>query len=54
MKFVMLANILIMGIYATCVTYAATYFNDPKILWWYVLLTVIGFTYKTRGAEDGK
>ncbi len=51
---VMLANMAIMVTYAVCVTYAATHFNDPKILWWYVLLTLIGFTYKTKKDDDGK
>ncbi len=54
MKTVMLANIVIMSVYAICVTYAATYFNDPGILWWYLLLGVLGFSYKSGGAEDGK
>ena len=49
MRVIMLANMVIMGTYAACVTYAAIHFNDPKILWWYVLLTCIGFSYKTKG-----
>lgn len=53
MNAIMLANMAIMGTYAVCVTYAATHFNDPKILWWYVLLTLIGFTYKTKKDDDG-
>lgn len=54
MKTVMFANMMIMAIYAVCVTFAATYFDNPKILWWYVLLTLIGFSYKSGGEEDGK
>ena len=48
MKIVMLANMVIMATFAVCVTYAATYFDNPKILWWYVLLAFLGFTYKSR------
>lgn len=48
----MLANIVIMSIYTMCVTGAAIYFNNPKILWWYVLLALLGFSYKTK--TDGE
>ena len=54
MKSVMLANAAIMTTYAVCVTCAAVCFDNPKILWWYVLLCFIGFSYKSGGAEDGK
>ncbi len=54
MKTAMFVNMAIMTIYAVCVTYAAVYFNNPKILWWYVLMTLIGFSYKSGGTEDGK
>jgi hypothetical protein len=53
MNAIMLANMAIMGTYAVCVTYAASHFSDPKILWWYVPLTLIGFTYKTKKDDDG-
>ena len=51
MKNVMIANAVIMSVYAMCVTYAAIQFDNPKLLWWYVLLTVIGFSYN-RKADD--
>lgn len=54
MKSVMLANVAIMTTYAVCVTCAAVCLDNPKILWWYVLLGFIGFSYKSGGAEDGK
>ena len=54
MKMVMLANIAIMSTFAVCVTYAATYFNNPHILWWYLMLGFLGFSYKRRSDEDGK
>ena len=45
---VMIANAVIMTSYAVCVTCAAIHFDNPKLLWWYLLLTVIGFTYKDK------
>ena len=48
MKAVMIANCIIMSTYAVCVTCASAYFNDPSILWWYLLLAVIGFSYKAE------
>jgi hypothetical protein len=54
MNAIMIANTIIMSVYAICVTYVAVRFNDPGILWWYLMLGVIGFTTKERGAEDGK
>lgn len=52
MRAVMIANIIIMATYAICVTFAAVHFNDPSILWWYLLMCVIGFSYKS--GSDGK
>ena len=49
MKFVMLANMIIMSAYSVCVTFAAIHFDNPKLLWWYLMLGVIGFTYKSKG-----
>ena len=48
MKFVMIANIVVKSVYAVCVTCAAVYFHNPKLLWWYVLLMLIGFTYERK------
>lgn len=52
MKAVMLANIAIMTTYAVCVTYAAIHFNDPSILWWYLMLGFMGFTYRKGGTTN--
>ena len=52
MKAVMIANTVIMSVYAICVTLAAVHFNNPGILWWYLMMGVIGFTYKS--GSDGK
>jgi hypothetical protein len=48
MKAVMIANTIIMSTYAICVTFASIHFYDPKILWWYLMLGVIGFTTTER------
>lgn len=52
MKAVMIANSVIMATYAICVTFAAVHFNNPGILWWYLMMGVIGFSYKS--GSDGK
>ena len=52
MRVVMIANTVIMSVYAICVTLAAVHFNNPGILWWYLMMGVIGFTYKS--GRDGK
>ena len=53
MKTIMLANTIIMSVYAICVTCAAAYFNNPVILWWYLLLMLIGFTGKEKTTKGG-
>lgn len=52
MKTVMFANAVIMSTYAVCVTLAAIHFNNPTILWWYVMLCFIGFTCKSKEGKD--
>lgn len=37
--------------YIVCVTKAAMYFNDPKILWWYLLVLIIGYSFKGSSAK---
>lgn len=54
MKTMMLANTIIMSVYAICVTCAAAYFNNPGILWWYLLLMLIGFTGKEKTTKTTK
>ena len=55
MKSVMTANIVIKSMLVVCVTVAACFFAEPKILWWYTLLPLVGYEYKTeRGDSDGK
>ena len=52
MTAVMIANSVIMATYAICVTFAAVHFNNPGILWWYLIMGFIGFSYKS--GSDGK
>jgi hypothetical protein len=52
MNALMIANMIIMTTYAMCVTYAAVHFNDPGILWWYLLLPLIGFTSTERKTDN--
>ena len=48
----MVANAVIIAVYVVCVTYAATFFDNSKLLWWYVLVTCIGFTYTHRQEKN--
>lgn len=52
MNAVMIANTIIMSVYSICVTCAAIHFDRPGILWWYLLLAAMGFTYKTKKEND--
>ena len=54
MKSVMTANIIIKTVFAICVTAAACYFGNPVILWWYMFIPLLGYSYETkRGENDG-
>lgn len=48
-KFILL-NIVLDVSYIICVTRAAMYFNNSRILWWYLLVLLTGFNFKT-GAQ---
>lgn len=50
LKFVMLGNIIIKCTFFVCVTVAAVYFGNAKILWWYVLALFINYGYRHEGA----
>ena len=54
MRAVMIANTIIMATYAICVTFAAVHFNNPVILWWYLMLGAIGFNYKSGDDKKEK
>lgn len=42
----MIANIFIEVSYVVCVTFAAIHFENARLLWWYLLALVIGYTFK--------
>ena len=59
MKTVMLCNVLIKTAFAICVTVAAMYFKNAWILWWYMVVPLLGYDYKEtplqkKGADDGR
>ena len=43
---VMITNIVIISTFAVCVTIAAIHFDKPAILWWYLLMPCLAFTWK--------
>lgn len=48
----LMTNAVIDCVYAICVTYAATFFNKPAILWWFVLLPFLGTTIKSTQKKE--
>ena len=48
MKPIMTANAIIKVFYMLCVTAMAIYFNNIKLLAWYSLLLVLGYSFKTK------
>ena len=50
----MLANICIKVACIAAVTYAATYFESPKLLFWYILVLFIGYDIKWGKNNDGE
>lgn len=53
MKSVMICNAVIKSVFAVCVTVAAVYFHNAGLLWWYVLLLLLGFEYKETPIKKG-
>ena len=41
-------SFLMKSVYVVCVTLAAMHFNNHKILWWYVLGLLVGYSYETK------
>lgn len=50
LKALMLSIVLDIS-YIVCVTKAAMYFNNPKILWWYLLVLIIGYSFRFKGSS---
>lgn len=40
---------------AVCITYAAVYFDNPKLLWWYVVILLMSgkVSSKRKECNDG-
>lgn len=54
LKFVMLCNIVLKIAYCTCVTVAAIHFNNPNILWWYLMSFMFGCDYSHDDRKEQK
>ena len=53
MKTVMIGNVVIKSVFAICVTAAAMYFNNAWILWWFIVLSFLGYDYKETPTKKG-
>lgn len=51
---VMIANTVMQCCLIVCITKAAFYFENPKLLFLYLLLTVTGYSYRTSKDDDEK
>ena len=54
LKFVMLVNLVIQVVFILCVAALAIHFNRPAVLWWWLLLPFICFTWSSNGNGDSK
>ncbi len=43
---VIMCSMIIKSVFVICVTLAAIYFMKPSILWWYLLVFLLGWEYK--------
>lgn len=41
-------NILLKSVFIVCVTAAAMHFNNPGILWWYILVLAFGRSFESK------
>ena len=48
MKTVMIANMIIESVFIICVSILAIKFQNTSLLWWFVLIPCLGFSYKTK------
>ena len=44
---VILINVLFDMVYVMCVTYVTIHFNNPALLWWYLLVLCTGYSFKS-------
>ena len=54
LKFVLLCSVILKIAYCVCVTVAAIHFNDTGILWWYLLVLAMGYSYSSDGKDKKK
>ena len=45
LKFVVICSMVTKIAFCACITVAAIHFSNPKLLWWYLLAAVSGFSY---------
>lgn len=43
-----LGNVAVKIGFSVCVTVAAIHFENPRLLWWYLLLLLLGFSYESH------
>lgn len=48
MKIVMIANILIKVSFMICVTILSIVFNKVSLLWWFLLVPLLGYSYESE------
>ncbi len=58
MKSVLITNLVIKVIFIISITVLAISFNNLNILWWFLMLPLLGYTYKETpinkgGADNG-
>jgi len=52
MKIVMIANIIIESVFMICVSILAIKFQNTSLLWWFVLIPFLGFSYKIKPNKE--
>lgn len=50
-KIVMIANTVIKSVAFICITVAAIWFKMPVLLWWYLVPTFVGYSYRSGAKE---
>ena len=45
MKIIMIANIIIESVFMICVSILAIKFQNTSLLWWFVLIPFLGYSY---------
>jgi hypothetical protein len=54
LKALLITNVITKAVFTICITILAISFNNTGILWWFVLLPFLGYTYiKTPVVKGG-